>query len=82
MIIDKILSINNPIASIKRVAAYTRVSTDHVEQFSSYEAQVDYYTNYIKANPEWEFVSVYTDKGISGTNTKKRVEFNKMMRMH
>lgn len=63
----------------KRVAGYARVSTDHDEQFTSYEAQVDYYTKYIKANPEWEFINVYTDEGISGTNTKKRIGFNKMM---
>ena len=46
----------------KRVAAYARVSTDSEEQLSSYEAQVDYYTRYIKSNPEWEFVDVYTDE--------------------
>lgn len=63
----------------KRVAAYARVSTDSDEQLSSYEAQVDFYTKYIKANPEWEFVSVYTDEGISGTNTKRREGFNRMV---
>ena len=63
----------------KHVAAYARVSTDTDEQLSSYEAQVDFYTRYIKGNPEWEFVSVYTDEGISGTNTKKREGFNQMI---
>ena len=53
----------------RRVAGYARVSTDSEEQVTSYEAQVDYYTQFIKANPEWEFVKVYTDEGISGTNT-------------
>ena len=43
----------------RRVAGYARVSTDSDEQFTSYEAQVDYYTQYIKRNPEWEFVKVY-----------------------
>lgn len=42
----------------RRVAGYARVSTDSDEQFTSYEAQVDYYTQYIKRNPEWEFVKV------------------------
>ena len=56
-----------------------RVSTDKDEQFTSYEAQVDYYTKYIKEKPEWEFVKVYTDEGISGTNTKKRDGFNQMI---
>ncbi len=46
----------------KRVAAYARVSTDYEEQISSYEAQVDYYTRHIKANAEWEFVEVYTER--------------------
>ena len=45
----------------RRVAGYARVSTDSDEQFTSYEAQVDYYTQYIQRNPEWEFVKVYTD---------------------
>ena len=63
----------------KRVAAYARVSTLQEEQNSSYEAQVDYYTRFIKSKPEWEFVDIYTDEGISGTNTKKRDGFNKMI---
>lgn len=63
----------------RRVAGYARVSTDSDEQFTSYEAQVDYYTQYIKRNAEWEFVKVYTDEGISGTNTKHRVGFNEMI---
>ena len=45
-----------------RVAAYARVSTDSDEQFTSYEAQIDYYTQYIQRNPEWTFVKVYTDE--------------------
>lgn len=63
----------------RRVAGYARVSTDSDEQFTSYEAQVDYYTQYIKRNPEWEFVKVYTDEGISGTNTKHRDGFKEMI---
>ena len=45
----------------KRVAAYARVSTNDEEQQTSYEAQIDYYTQHIKANGDWEFVEVYTD---------------------
>ena len=63
----------------KRVAAYARVSTDEDEQLSSYEAQVDYYTRHIKSNSEWEFAGVYADEGISGTTTKKREGFNRMI---
>lgn len=62
-----------------RVAAYARVSTNNEEQLTSYEAQVDYYTRYIQAKDEWEFVAVYTDEGISATNTKKRDGFNRMV---
>ena len=70
-----------PTASIqrRRVAAYARVSTDSDEQFTSYEAQIDYYTNYIKKRDDWEFVKVYTDEGISGCNTKHRDGFNEMV---
>ena len=63
----------------RRVAGYARVSTDSDEQQTSYEAQVEYYTDFIKSNPEWEFVKVYTDEGISGLNTKHREGFNKMI---
>ena len=45
----------------RKVAAYARVSTEQEEQESSYQAQVDYYTNYIKSRDDWEFVSVYAD---------------------
>lgn len=63
----------------RKVAGYARVSTDHDEQFSSYEAQVDYYTNYIKSRKDWEFVKVYTDEGISGTRISRREGFQHMI---
>lgn len=63
----------------RKVAAYAKVSTDNEEQLSSYAAQVDYYTRYIKSKIEWEFVEVYTDEGISATNTKKRDGFKRMV---
>ena len=63
----------------RRVAAYARVSTDHDEQLTSYEAQVDYYTNFIKRNPEWEYVDTYSDEGISGMMMKNRDGFNTMI---
>lgn len=63
----------------RRVAGYARVSTDKDEQQNSYDAQVEYYTDYIKRNPEWEFVEVYTDEGISGTSTKHREGFKRMI---
>ena len=63
----------------RKVAGYARVSTDSDEQFTSYEAQVDYYTNYIQSHPEWEFVKVYTDEGISAVSTRHRDGFNEMV---
>ncbi|WP_026673606.1 recombinase family protein [Alkalihalobacterium bogoriense] len=61
------------------MAAYCRVSTDQLEQLSSYEAQVEYYTKYITNHPDYEFAGIYADEGISGTNTKKREQFLKMI---
>jgi DNA invertase Pin-like site-specific DNA recombinase len=63
----------------RKVAGYARVSTDHEEQLTSYEAQVDYYTKYIQSREDWEFVEVYTDEGISATSTAKREGFKKMV---
>lgn len=65
---------------IRRVAGYARVSTDYDEQTNSYQAQVDYYTNFIKSRPDWKFVKIYTDEGISGTSTKRRAGFNAMIK--
>ena len=67
-----------------KVAAYCRVSTDSDEQATSYEAQVyeaqvTHYTNFIQSNPEWQFAGVFADDGISGTGTKKREGFNRMI---
>lgn len=62
-----------------RVAAYCRVSTETEEQNLSYEVQVAHYTEFIKKNTEWEFAGIFADDGISGTNTKKRDEFNRMI---
>jgi DNA invertase Pin-like site-specific DNA recombinase len=64
---------------LRRVCAYARVSTDSDEQLTSYEAQVDYYTRYIKGHVGWEFVGVYTDEGITATSTKRRDGFNRMV---
>ena len=55
-----------------RVAAYCRVSTDSDEQ-------VEHYTEFIQKKPEWEFAGIYAEDGISGTNTKKREDFNRMI---
>lgn len=61
------------------MAAYCRVSTDQEEQLLSYENQLNYYTGFISNNPLYEFAGIYADEGISGTNTKKRDEFKRMI---
>lgn len=63
----------------KRVAAYCRVSTDHEDQANSFESQQRYFRQYIDHNPDWELYEIFADEGISGTNTKKRKEFNRMI---
>lgn len=63
----------------RKVAGYARVSTDSDEQFTSYEAQVDYYTRFIRSHADWDFVKVYTDEGISAVTTRHRDGFNEMV---
>ena len=63
----------------KRVAAYCRVSTDNEDQANSFENQQRYFRQYIEHHPDWELYEVFADEGISGTNTKKRKEFNRMI---
>ncbi len=62
-----------------RVAAYCRVSSASDEQLHSVKAQIDYYKEYITTNPNYEFVGIYADEGISGTQTAKRDAFNLMI---
>lgn len=62
-----------------RVAAYCRVSTEQEEQESSFENQVEYYTNLIQSNPEWECAGIFADRGISGTKDTIRPEFMRMI---
>ncbi len=64
----------------KRVAAYARVSTEQDAQQNSYEAQIEYYTNYINGKPDWELIEIYADEGISGTSYKNRKGFNRMIK--
>ena len=63
----------------KRVCAYARVSTDSEEQLTSYSSQIEHYSTLIKANPNWEYVGIYADEGISGTQVKNRTEFKRMI---
>lgn len=62
------------------VAAYIRVSTDSSDQENSYETQERYFNRLIEANPEWNPIGVYSDYGISGTNSEKRTGFRRLLR--
>ncbi len=82
MSIDKYETLNQErkIQNVKkRVAAYCRVSTDKDDQANSFESQQRYFRQYIERNPDWELYAIFADEGISGTNTKKRKEFNRMI---
>ncbi|EEH64263.1 resolvase, N-terminal domain protein [Gleimia coleocanis DSM 15436] len=63
----------------RRVAGYARVSTNDEDQANSYQAQIDYYTQYINGRTDWEMVDVYTDEGISGTSTARCQGFQRMI---
>lgn len=63
----------------KRVCGYARVSTDSDDQITSYKSQIEHYTNLIMANTDWIFVGMYADDGISGTQVKNRIEFQRMI---
>lgn len=62
-----------------RLAAYARVSSDSKDQLHSYAAQIIYYTNFIKTNPEYQLVDIYADEGITGTEMEKRDELNRLL---
>ena len=65
--------------TLRRVAAYARVSTLTDEQYTSYEAQVSYYKKFIQERNDWNYINVYADEGLSGTSTKKRTQFTQMI---
>lgn len=66
-------------SSGKRVAAYCRVSTDKEDQANSFESQQRFFKEYIERRPNWELIEIYADEGLSGTTTKKRIAFNRMI---
>jgi DNA invertase Pin-like site-specific DNA recombinase len=78
----KVIKLERPDASMpmrKRVAAYARVSVDSDELMQSLAAQVSHYGAHIQANPLWEYAGVYADAGISGTATRNRSEFQRLL---
>lgn len=61
------------------VAAYCRVSTDQEDQSNSFRAQLSYFRDYVQSQPDWELYDIYADEGITGTSTRKRTQFNRMV---
>ena len=78
-VIQKIEPTKPKIAKRKRVAAYARVSVDKGRTMHSLSAQVSYYSKLIQKNPDWEYVGVYSDGGISGRTTESRNEFKRLI---
>ena len=66
-------------SAVRRVCGYARVSTDNEEQLSSYEAQMEYYSKYIREHEGWVFAGLYSDEGISGTSIRRRKGFQRMI---
>ena len=62
-----------------RVAYYARVSTEKEEQLHSLDNQITYFREYIKSNKNWQFIDGYIDEGITGTSSKKRENFMRMI---
>ena len=63
-----------------RLAAYCRVSSDSSDQLHSFAAQIKYYSEYCKRHPEYKFVDIYADEGVTGTSMEKRDDFRRMLR--
>ncbi len=73
------MDIDDNKSNLLQVAAYARVSTEIEQQEDSFERQVQHYTQMIKSKPEWDFVGIYADPGISGTRAEKRPDFLRMI---
>lgn len=82
MSIEKYTQLNNEYnrtTKTKNVAAYCRVSTDNEDQANSFESQQRYFREYIEKHSDWKLCGIYADEGVSGTSTKKRKEFLRMI---
>ena len=76
---DFVEGVSDELPDMVQLSQYARVSTDMEDQQTSYEAQCDYYTQYIQSRDDWEFVGLYSDEGITACNTFKRDGFNRMI---
>lgn len=78
-VIRKIEQKQIPNAAKKRVAAYARVSVPTERLLHSLDEQISYYSNLIQKTPGWEYAGVFADRGISGTQSATRDQFQKML---
>lgn len=63
----------------RNIAVYGRVSSEHESQLSAFENQIIWYDKQLERHPEWKVFDRYFDKGITGTQAKKRTRFLKMI---
>ena len=80
MNITEITSSNQDNKIIIRLAPYCRVSSDSTDQIHSFAAQIKYYSEYAKNNPQYQLVDIYADEGITGTSMKNRDDLNRLIR--
>ena len=80
MNITEITSSNQDNKKIIRLAPYCRVSSDSTDQIHSFAAQIKYYSEYAKNNPQYQLVDIYADEGITGTSMKNRDDLNRLIR--
>lgn len=62
-----------------KIVAYCRVSTEKEQQLDSLDNQKEFFQEFARQN-DYELVNIYADEGITGRQTRKRDEFNRMMR--
>ena len=67
------------INDIVRVCFYGRVSTQHEAQMNALDNQIQWYDSILADHPNWEKVGVYVDRGVTGTQAKKRQGFMQMI---
>lgn len=79
MNISEITAPKQKAKQIIRLAAYCRVSSNSEDQLHSFAAQIKYYTEYVRENPQYQLVDIYADEGITGTSSKKRDELNRLL---
>ena len=63
----------------RTIVFYGRVSTEHEAQLAALENQMQWYDDQAKYHPNWNVLKKYIDRGITGTQAKKRPAFMEML---